>query len=112
MNCIYSIKFQHVSCLLFYEYYLRISVKSIIGKIAKGMNLSDEELQIANDLDIWYIYFDSNGVQTSKGNFELVNNYINDCTNSFSNGIVPLCFTINKFEDNSIGNIDIGFELP
>lgn len=89
-----------------------ISVKSIIGKIAKGMNLSDEELQIANDLDIWYIYFDSNGVQTSKGNFELVNNYINDCTNSFSNGIVPLCFTINKFEDNSIGNIDIGFELP
>lgn len=89
-----------------------ISVKSIIGKIAKGMNLNDEELQIANDLDIWYIYFDSNGVQTLKGNYELVNNYINDCTNSFSNGIIPLCFTINKFEDNSIGSIDIGFELP
>ena len=89
-----------------------ISVKSIIGKIATGMNLSDEELQIANDLDIWYIYYDSNGVQTLKGNYELVNNYINDCTNSSSNGIIPLCFTVNKFKDNSIGNIDIGFELP
>ena len=87
------------------------TVKVLISKIANNENLSDNEVKIKDKLDIWYIYFDTYGAHTIRGGSSLIGRCIEEMQ-SLKTGIIPLNFTVNNLEDNSVGEMEIDLELP
>lgn len=87
------------------------TVKVLISKIANNENLSDNEVKIKDKLDIWYIYFDTYGTHTIRGGSSLIGRCIEEMQ-SLKTGIIPLNFTVNNLEDNSVGEMEIDLELP
>lgn len=110
MSYINSMTYGKTSLLLIESDRDFTSVKVVVAKITRGENLSDEDAEIRDGLDCWYIYFDKYGVHTAKGNYMLIEKVADDI-NTLSEGIIPLNFTTVKLENNSLGTMEIKLEL-
>lgn len=85
-------------------------VKVVVGKVARGENLSAKEASIRDGLDCRYISFDNSGVHTARGNYSLIERGVEEAVD-LQSGIIPLSFTTNKLADNTVGTMEIGLEL-
>lgn len=110
MSYINSVSYGKTGLLLVESDYGFNAVKSIVTKIIENQSLNEEELPVKNDLAVWYVYFDHDGVHAVKGDAALIKRYMDEMKTL--SGIIPLSFTTNKLEDNSVGNMEIEFELP
>lgn len=84
------------------------AVNSVVNQIRRGSNLNDEDRKVRDALDVWYICFDQFGAHAIRGNYTL----IEDGTERLPPQIIPVNFTTNKLENNSVGNMVIKFDLP
>lgn len=88
-----------------------LSVKSLLNGMFRGRGLNEEELKVRDALDVWYIRFDKYGAHPTRGNYELIERSREE-RNPSPTEIIPINFTTNRLEDNSVGYMEIGFDLP
>lgn len=110
MSYINGITYGKTALLLIESDYDFKTLKSVVAKIAGAEDLSGEDLKIRDDLDCWYVYFDRYGVHLTKGNYSLIERSLDEI-NTSPTAIIPLNFTTNKLENNSVGTMEIGLEL-
>lgn len=84
------------------------AVKSVVNQIRRGWNLNDEDRKVRDALDVWYICFDQSGAHATRGDYTLIGNG----TEQLPPQIIPVNFTTNKLENNSVGEMVIEFDLP
>ena len=85
------------------------AARTVVNKIIRNEALSDGETQILRDLDIWYVYFDNFGVHTTRGGDTLIGRFMEEMNTS---DVIPLGFTVNRFSDQSVSDVEIAFDLP
>lgn len=110
MSYINSISYGKTSLLIVESDSDFTPVKVVVGKVARGENLSADEASIRDGLDCWYIYFDNSGVHIARGGYSLIERSVEEAV-ALQSGIIPLSFTTNKLADNTVGTMEIGLEL-
>lgn len=110
MSYIYSVSYGKTALLLVETDSDYQAGRGVVNKIIEGEALSDEESRTKDELTIYYLYFDRTGTaQLVKGDAELIGRF-GDEINSL--GIMPLNFTVNRFEDNAVGHLTVDLKLP
>lgn len=107
MSYINSIAYGKASVLLIESDDDYVAVKGVVNSMMWGWSLDDEKMKIRNALDVWFVYFDSNGAHVMRGDYTLILN-----TQEKVLDIIPINFTTNKLGNDSVGNMEIKFELP
>lgn len=87
------------------------TISNVVTKIMKDEELNNYDIHIKDNLAIWLLSFDKNGEHFENGDFTLIRKYIKDQTAINSDQIIPLHFSVNKFNDHSLGALNIGVQL-
>lgn len=110
MSYVASMVFGRMSLLFVETNQDYTKAKGVVAKIIKNEKLSADEIQIKDDLLVYYLYFDKgNNPQTVMGGDELIGRFVSEIS---SLNITPLGFTTNKLSNNQVGNLVIEFTLP
>ena len=88
-----------------------VAVKRVIKQIMSGSSLSDEDLKIRDALDVWHINFDNYGAHTIRGNYTLILKSIARIYPPTTD-IIPIKFETTKLRDDSVGTMEVTFDLP
>lgn len=81
----------------------------VIGKIMKGLLLTEYEERVKNSINANYLFFNKDGsVNVVKG-IDLISKFVAEINEQ---PIIPLSFSINNYDKNSVGNFELTFKFP
>ena len=74
-----------------------------------SLPLDRHEEELKNNMDFYYLFFDAQGnIKKIKAGSELVLKYKNSIK---ENEIIPLSFSLNKYDDNSVSHLTFNLNL-
>jgi len=83
--------------------------KIVVEKIMKGSQLSEQEEKIKNSINANYLTFEEDGNLAITKGIEVIRAYVSDIYNQ---PIIPLSFSVNRYDNNSIGHFENQFKVP
>ena len=90
------------------DYDVEASAK-IVKKLMFSLPLDRHEEELKNNMDFYYLFFDAQGnIKKIKAGSELVLKYKNSIK---ENEIIPLSFSLNKYDDNSVSHLTFNLNL-
>lgn len=90
------------------DYDVEASAK-IVKKLMFSLPLDRHEEELKNNMDFYYLFFDAQGnIKKMKAGSELVLKYKNSIK---ENEIIPLSFSLNKYDDNSVSHLTFNLNL-
>lgn len=80
----------------------------VISKVMKNLQLSDNEEKVKNSINASYIYFnEDHSVNIIRG-FDVIRMFVTEVNDQ---PIIPLSFSINTYDRNSVGNFEFAFKI-
>ena len=75
----------------------------------KNLQLTDYEEKVKSSINANYLFFNKEGnINTIKG-ADVINMFVSEINDQ---PIIPLSFSINTYDKNSVGNFELTFKMP
>lgn len=80
----------------------------VIGKIMKGLPLTEDEEKVKSSINANYLFFNKDGnINTTKG-IDVISMFVSEIKDQ---PIIPLSFSINTYNNNSVGDFELTFKM-
>ena len=80
----------------------------VIGKIMKGLLLTEDEEKVKSSINANYLFFNKDGnINTTKG-IDVISMFVSEIKDQ---PIIPLSFSINTYNNNSVGDFELTFKM-
>lgn len=109
LSYINNIKYGKMAFLILETDYDYTISSLVVGKIMKDLQLNDYEEEIKSSINANYIFFDKDcNLNILKG-IDVIRMFVSQISDQ---PIIPLNFSINNYDNNSIGNFELAFKIP
>lgn len=109
LSYINNIKYGKMAFLIVETDYDYTTSRLVISKIMKGLQLTNYEGRVKSSINANYLFFNKDGnISIIKG-IDVITKFVSEINEQ---PIIPLSFSVNNYENNSVGKFELTFNLP